>query len=136
MNASPLGAGSLAVTDMPRDRKWAAQLAPIVPAPITATCFTAMLPPLDPAEKRLDLPARERRLLVVDEVPGLRRGGHLDIAEEFVEPVRPFALEDGIAGTPEHARRHRDRNAAALGYLAAHHREPRLMRADVPVETA
>src|SRR5215475_83297 len=98
----------------------------MVPAPITATCFTAMLPPSDPAEKCLHLPARQRRLLVMDEVAGLRRDRHLDIAEKLVEAVRPFALEDGIAGTPEHARRHRDRNAAALGYLAPHHGQPRL----------
>jgi hypothetical protein len=35
--ASACGAGSLAATDRPRDRKNAAQLAPIVPAPMTAT---------------------------------------------------------------------------------------------------
>src|SRR5262250_3293652 len=108
---------------MPRDRKYAAQLAPIVPAPITATCFT-MRSPLDSSEKRLDLPARQDRLLVMHEMPGLGRDAHLDVAEEFVEPVRPFALEHGITSAPEHARRHGDRQTAALRRLAADHREP------------
>ncbi len=70
------------------------------------------------------------------EVPRLRRDGHVDVAEEFVEPVGPFALEHGIAGAPEHARGHRYRPAAALRRLASDDREPRLMRADVPVEAA
>src|SRR5579872_2686608 len=109
----------------------------MVPAPITATCFTAMLPPLsDPSEKCLDLPARQCRLLVVHEMSGLGRDRHLDVAEELVEPVGPFALEHGVAGAPKHARRHRDRQPAAPRRLAADHGHPRLVSADVPVEAA
>src|ERR1051326_1736759 len=126
MNASPLGAGSLAVTESPRDKKYAAQLAPMVPAPITATRLT-MASPSHPSEKRLYLAACQRRLLVVDEVAGVGRDRHLDLTEELVEAVGPFALEDGIVGAPEHARRHRDRPTRALWHLAADHRHSRLM---------
>src|SRR5215472_6705637 len=119
---------------MPRERKYAAQLAPIVPAPITATCFTMWFPSY-PSEKCLDLPARQHRLLVMHEMRSLRRDRNLNIAEKLVEPVGPFAPEHGITGTPEHACRYGDRQPAALRRLAADHREPGLMHADVPVET-
>src|SRR5690348_11441846 len=107
----------------------------MVPAPTTATCFT-MVSPSHLSEERFDLAARQRRLLVVDEVAGLGRDRHLDLTEELVEAVGPFALEDGIVGAPEHARRYRDRPTRALWHLAADHRHSRLMRADVPVEAA
>src|SRR5579883_2596919 len=113
---------------LPSSRRWCRRRSPQHASP--------SLSPSDSSEKRLDLPARQRRLLVMDEVTGIGRDRDLDVAEEFFEPIGPLALEDGIAGAPEHARPHGDGEAAAPGNLAADHRQARLVRADVPVEAA
>src|SRR6185437_666009 len=110
----------------------------MVPAPITATRSTDMgrSPPSQAVEEGTNLATGEIGFFVVHEMAGSRDRRHFCVAEILAEPIRPGALEDGIALAPQHARRQIYRHTLRLRCFVAHCREPSLVGADVPVEAA
>src|SRR6185312_3296413 len=93
-------------------------------------------PPSQAVEEGTNLATGEIGFFVVHEMAGSRDRRHFCVAEILAEPIRPGALEDGIALAPQHARRQIYRHTLRLRCFVAHCREPSLVGADVPVEAA